>query len=72
MYELDLIGLNCPLPVLKTKKLLADITSGTRIRVLTSDPASAIDLRDFCNKTGHLLIEQNSQDNLISTIIEHR
>ena len=72
MHELDLIGLNCPLPVLKTKKFLANITPGTRVKVLTSDPASIIDLQDFCNKTGHKLIEQNSQGNLITTIIEHR
>ena len=72
MHELDLNGLNCPLPVLKTKKFLATIESGIQVKILTSDPASLIDLQDFCSKTGHKLIAQNKEDNIIITIIEHR
>lgn len=72
MLELNLTGLNCPLPVLKTKKFLAELDSGVRVKVITSDPASIIDLAEFCTKTGHKLIEQNTTDGIIKTIIEHR
>ena len=72
MIELNLIGLNCPLPVLKTKKFLADVGSGIRVKIITSDPASVIDLAQYCAKTGHTLIEQNTLNGIINTIIEHR
>ena len=72
MIELDLTGLNCPLPVLKTKKFLAEIDIGIRIKVITSDPASLLDLQEFCTKTGHKLIEQNVQHEIITSIIEHK
>ena len=72
MHELNLSGLNCPLPVLKTKKFLADIGSGEQVKIITTDSASLIDLQDFCNKTGHKLITQNTTNNTIITIIEHR
>ena len=55
--ELDLIGLKCPLPVLKTQKALASMTAGDRLSVTTSDPMAAIDLPHFCNEKGHLLLD---------------
>jgi tRNA 2-thiouridine synthesizing protein A len=72
MDELNLIGLNCPLPVLKTKKYLATLPSGSQVRILTSDPASLKDLADFCQKTGNLLISQHQENNQIITIIQRR
>lgn len=72
MIELDLSGLNCPLPVLKTKKFLATIEAGVKVKIITTDPASLSDLRDFCTKAGHKLIDQTSINGIINTIIEHR
>ena len=72
MFELNLNGLNCPLPVLKTKKFLANLEAGHIVKIITDDPASLNDLQDFCSKTGHKLIAQNTKDNIIYTIIEHR
>ena len=72
MLELNLNGLNCPLPVLKTKKFLANLEAETQVKITTTDPASLIDLQDFCSKTGHKIIAQNTEDNIITTIIEHR
>ena len=72
MIELDLTGLNCPLPVLKTKKFLATQVSGAMVKIATTDPASIIDLQDFCNKAGHKLIEQTTFNGIITTVIEHR
>ncbi len=73
---LDLSGLNCPLPVLKTKKFLATLNVGDKVKVITTDPASYVDLQTFCSKTGHILLyqahETTNLDNLtkIITIIQ--
>ncbi|MCX8514676.1 MAG: sulfurtransferase TusA family protein [Burkholderiales bacterium] len=72
MIRLDLTGLNCPLPVLKTKKMLSNVETGAQIKVITTDPASMKDLQDFCKKTGHKLIEQKNQNGVIHTIIERQ
>lgn len=72
MFELNLNGLNCPLPVLKTKKFLTNLEAGKQVKIITDDPASLNDLQVFCSKTGHKLITQNTIDNIIYTIIEHR
>lgn len=72
MLDLNLVGLNCPLPVLKTKKFLANLDSGQQVKIVTSDPASEFDLKEFCLKTGNSLIKQEHYDNLIITIIERR
>jgi len=72
MIELNLSGLNCPLPILKTKKFLANIESGQSVLVITTDPASINDLQEFCTKTGNILVEQQNNGNLIKTIIKRR
>ncbi len=72
MHTIDLSGLNCPLPILKTKKFLANLNSKDKVKIITTDPASLIDLQDFCSKTGHKLIEQITENKIIYTIIEHR
>ena len=72
MLELDLSGLNCPLPVLKTKKFLAELASGTVVKVITTDVASRQDLRDFCEKTSHTILTQTTENNTIHTIITRR
>lgn len=55
---LDLKGLKCPLPVLKTRKALAGLNKGDKLEVLTTDPMAAIDIPHFCNEAGHKLIEK--------------
>ena len=72
MLELDLSGLDCPLPILKTKKFLSGVDSGISVKIITTDPASLIDLQDFCHKTGHILINQEQIADKIYTIIQHR
>lgn len=53
---LDARGLSCPLPILKTKKALAQLTTGEMLEVITSDPGSVKDLSSFCEQTGHELV----------------
>lgn len=57
--ELDARGLNCPLPILKTKKALAEMTSGQVLRVLATDPGSVRDFQAFAKQTGNTLLEQS-------------
>jgi tRNA 2-thiouridine synthesizing protein A len=56
--EMDLSGLLCPLPVLKARKRLAGMPPGEILRVIATDPMSAIDMPHFCNEQGHALITQ--------------
>lgn len=53
----DLRGLNCPLPVLRTRKRLAGMPPGALLWVETTDPLAGIDIPAFCNDTGHRLVE---------------
>ncbi|SFI81989.1 tRNA 2-thiouridine synthesizing protein A [Phyllobacterium sp. CL33Tsu] len=53
----DLRGLNCPLPVMKTRRKLLDMPAGSRLWVETSDPLAVIDMPNFCQTEGHQLIE---------------
>jgi len=56
---LDLRGLKCPLPVLKTRKYLRDLATGTRIRIETTDPLAVIDIPHYCREDGHQLLDSS-------------
>ncbi len=58
--ELDARGLNCPLPILKAKKALADMHSGEVLKVVATDPGSVRDFQAFSRQTGNELVEQSS------------
>jgi tRNA 2-thiouridine synthesizing protein A len=57
--DLDARGLNCPLPILKTKKALAEMTSGEVLRVQATDPGSVRDFQAFAKQTGNELVQQD-------------
>jgi tRNA 2-thiouridine synthesizing protein A len=54
--ELDARGLNCPLPILRTKKALADLSVGDVLKIVATDRGSVKDFHAFCKQTGHELI----------------
>ena len=54
--ELDVRGLNCPLPILRSKKSLADMTSGQVLRIIATDPGAVIDFQVFSDQTGNILL----------------
>lgn len=54
--NLDVRGLACPLPILRTRRLLDRMAPGEEVVVLTTDPASEIDFRHFCNTTENELL----------------
>jgi TusA-related sulfurtransferase len=58
--ELDTRGLNCPLPILKAKKALAEMTTGQLLKVLSTDAGSTRDFQAFAKQTGNELVEQQS------------
>ncbi len=60
--DVDARGLNCPLPILKAKKALADMASGDVLRVLATDPGSVRDFGAFARQTGNELLahEENA------------
>ncbi len=60
--ELDARGLNCPLPILKAKKALADMTSGQVLRVIATDPGSVRDFQAFAKQTGNDLLAQSEEN----------
>ncbi len=60
MRELDSRGLNCPLPILKAKKALAEMVSGELLSVVSTDPGSVRDFQAFARQTGNELVEQTT------------
>jgi tRNA 2-thiouridine synthesizing protein A len=57
--DLDARGLNCPLPILRTKKALSDMTSGQLLRVQSTDPGSVKDFQAFAKQTGNVLVSHS-------------
>jgi len=58
---LDAKGLNCPLPILKTKKMIKSMSSGQTLQVMATDPGSIADMTAFCNQTGNELMSQSNE-----------
>jgi tRNA 2-thiouridine synthesizing protein A len=54
---LDARGLNCPLPILRTKKSLSGLKSGETLKVVATDPGALKDMASFCTQTGNTLLE---------------
>jgi tRNA 2-thiouridine synthesizing protein A len=60
--DLDARGLNCPLPILKAKKALAEMMSGEVLRVVATDTGSVRDFQAFAKQTGNQLLEQSESE----------
>ncbi len=61
--EFDASGLACPMPIVKTKKSLADMASGQVLRVIATDPGSVSDMQAFTEQTGHTLLSSTTDNN---------
>jgi len=59
--EFDASGLSCPLPILKTKKALADMTSGQVLKMISTDCGSVKDMKAFSDQTGNPLLSQSEE-----------
>lgn len=58
--EIDTRGLNCPLPILRAKKALSDMTSGQVLKIVATDPGSIRDFKAFAKQTGNELLGQET------------
>lgn len=67
--ELDLRGLQCPLPVLRARKRLKSMRQGEVLRVLATDRAAAIDFPHYCNESGNELVEAREENGILVFII---
>jgi tRNA 2-thiouridine synthesizing protein A len=70
--KLDTRGLNCPLPILRTRKALNQLGSGDVLEVTASDPGSVKDMASFCEQTGQRLLSRVAVDNIFVFMIEKR
>ncbi len=70
--EVDARGLNCPLPILRTKKALNDMAAGQTIKVLSTDPASVRDFQAFAHQTGNELVEQGEADGAFFFLLKRK
>ena len=60
--ELDARGLNCPLPILRTKKSLNDMRSGQVLKIIATDPGSVRDFQAFSRQTGNALLVSDESE----------
>jgi tRNA 2-thiouridine synthesizing protein A len=70
--EVDARGLNCPLPILKAKKALADLQSGQVLKVLATDPGSDRDFQAFARQTGNEMIARSEADRCWTFYLKRR
>lgn len=64
--ELDARGLNCPLPILRTKKALTDMRSGQVLRIVATDPGAVKDFQAFSRQSGNaLLLSETVKDEFV-------
>ena len=70
--ELDVRGLECPLPILRSKKAIAGLSAGQLIHVLATDPGSQKDFPAFSKVTGHLLKESWESDGVFHFVLQKR
>lgn len=70
--ELDARGLNCPLPILRTKKMLNDMAGGQTLRVVATDPGAVKDFQAFAKQTGNELLESAEANGEYSFLIKKK
>lgn len=70
--EVDARGLNCPLPILRTKKALAELASGQYLRVLTTDPGAVRDFQAFSKQTGNELVMHEESESVFTFVLKKK
>ena len=70
--DLDVKGLNCPLPILRTKKALSEMEPGQVLRVLATDPGSLKDFAAFAKQTGNELVGQREENRIFEFYLKRR
>ena len=68
--ELDARGIACPLPILKTRKMIKNMTNGQILKIFATDPGSVKDFNAFCLQTGNELISSDESDGVYRYLIK--
>lgn len=68
---LDAKGLNCPLPILKAKKMLKEVPAGGTLEILATDPGSVADFDAFCRTTGNTMMEKGADGGVFRFVIKN-
>jgi len=69
---LDLKGLSCPLPIVKTAQAVKELASGDLIEALATDPGSVADFTAWCKSTGHELVERSETGGVYRFVIKKK
>ena len=69
---LDLTGLKCPLPILKTKQALAQMQAGEVNTVLAPDAGAPDEFAALCRQTGHVLLESTQAGEIFTSVVQHK
>ena len=72
VVELDVTGLNCPMPLLKAKKALNEMQAQQRLRVRATDPGSVRDFEVFAKQSGNQLLESSQQGGIYSYLLQKK
>jgi tRNA 2-thiouridine synthesizing protein A len=67
---LDTKGLNCPMPIVKTKKAITALGVGQTLEVLATDPGAIKDFEAFSRSTGHELVEQGEENGVFRFVLK--
>lgn len=70
LVVIDVRGLKCPLPVLKTAKRMERLPAGAHCRIIATDPMAAIDIPHFCSEKGHRLLDRSEAGGELTFDIE--
>jgi tRNA 2-thiouridine synthesizing protein A len=67
---IDTKGANCPIPILKAKKAIAEVPVGGTLEVLATDPGAVADFQAFTRQTGHVLVEHSESGGVYRFLIK--
>ncbi|MBL4884383.1 MAG: sulfurtransferase TusA family protein [Planctomycetaceae bacterium] len=70
--QVDLTGLKCPMPIVQLTKLMKELRGGEEFTAIASDPAFCLDVKSWCNKTGHELVRLDSSSEHLVAVIRKR
>jgi len=71
-HDLDVQGLNCPLPIMQAKKTMKALEPGDTLEVLATDPGSVKDFESFCRATGDELLESEEQGDVYRFLLKKK
>lgn len=67
---IDTKGANCPIPILKAKKAIAEVPVGGTLEVLSTDPGAVADFQAFARQTGHTLVEHSESEGVYRFLLQ--